>query len=102
MVLEVQVDAKRARLRFAGMNTVRAVVEQGDGVVAVHARIVLPLESGPRAHLEAGVLAAERPQNLPGSLADLVHAPGVADRYEQIAVRELLDRVHVCEIPRGA
>src|SRR5437588_405875 len=72
----------------------RAVEELG----AVQNGVVLPLEVRVGAHLEAWMLATHPPDDLPALLVDQVDRPGIARRNQDVAVFELLDRVHVEEV----
>src|SRR5581483_322474 len=75
------------------------VVEQGQGTVRRQPRIVLPLEAGLR--LEARVLPTQLPEDLSRPPADLVDRPGVARTDQEVAVRQLLNRVDVKEVKRA-
>ena len=61
--------------------------------------VVLPLEGGARAELEARALAAEGPLDPAGGDVDQVGGPRVAHRDEERAVAGQVDRVDVVGVP---
>ena len=72
-----------------------AVVEDHQIAVGQPARVVLPGHQRALAHLERRLGAAEAPDELRRRAIDLVDAPGVARREQEVAVFIDVDRVQV-------
>ena len=71
------------------------VVEHAELVPPVRPGVVLPAEVGARTYRKRAVLAAQAPDDPPGRPVDVVQGVRVARGDEQIAVRQLVDRVEV-------
>jgi len=96
----VEPDQEHPRLRLDLRRC--AVVEDTDEVRPVMACVVLPGETRAGTHLEVASLPAESPDDAPGLPADLVDAPGVARRDDQVPVCGEVDRVDVEVVERVA
>ena len=81
------VDAQQERARLLLDSRVGAVVEEGDRVARVPARVVLPVERCPGSHREVALLAAEPPANRSGAPVDVVERVGITGRDEVVPVR---------------
>src|SRR6202035_2230803 len=57
--------------------------------------VVLPLETRALSDAEVRIFASQGPDDFPGLLVDEVDPPGVPAGDQEIAIRQLLDRIHM-------
>ena len=94
------VDAQQQCARFLLDGRVGAVVEQGDRVARLPARVVLPVERRRGTHREVAPLAAQPPTDRSGAPVDVVERVGVSAGDEVVPVRPERDRVDVEVVER--